>query len=102
MFDYRALPLQTAATLALGLPESSRIKRKKSGLNIQLSTFLLSVIADRLGLLVYANTKGAKHGTNAPKSITAMLLGKADNDKPAVFSSPEEFWAARNAILGKS
>ena len=50
VLNWRELPLVTAATLAQGLPSSSRTKRRISGApeadNVQL---LLAVIADRVG-----------------------------------------------------
>lgn len=48
MLDWRALPLRLAATLAAGLPETSRSLRKAAGRTVDFETELLAYAADRL------------------------------------------------------
>lgn len=102
MFDWRALPPKTVASLATGLHSDSRIKRKISGIPCGMDTLLNAVIADRLGLLVWMKTKDAEKNRNRPKSIVDMLL-KKEEDKPAekAFDSIESFEAARAALMGE-
>ena len=81
-----------AATLAIGLPDESRVKRRRSGLKAPLETMLLAGIADRVALLLW---RYAEKGTPKPESILDTLL----RDKPAtpkhkVFRSGAEFDAA--------
>ena len=48
VLDWRALPLRLAATLAAGLPETSRSLRKAAGRTVDFETELLAYAADRL------------------------------------------------------
>lgn len=101
VLDWRALPLRTAAALASGLRDDSRIKMRISGMPADRMTLLTAVIADRLTFLAWAQTKDGQKGRNRPESIFAKLM-QADR-KPerdyAVFSSPEEFEEARRRAL---
>ena len=52
IYDYRSLPASMAATLAVGLRDDSRIKRKiiqeESGLRVSSTELLLSILIDRV------------------------------------------------------
>lgn len=80
------------ATLSIGLCDNSRIKRKIANRNITLDQMLLSVIADRLGILIWQKTKDGHKNRNQPKSIFKALSGQ-DKQKEELmsFESPEEF-----------
>lgn len=99
VLDWRALPLVTAATLAQGLPPSSRTKRQLSGApdasNVEL---LLALIADRVGHFAWMFTKDGQDGVNHPPSIYAALAGT--EKAPEGFDSGEDFIAAWAAITG--
>ena len=87
IFDWRALPVRLAATLAAGLPETSRIRMK---------------MADRLSLLVWMQTKDGQKNRHRPQSVAEMLTGKEKRSTVQAFNSEEEFWAAiRAADEGK-
>lgn len=99
VYDYRQLPLHTAAVLAAGLRENARIIRKKEQVEGQpdLNTQLLAIIADRL--------VGAK-----PKdSLYYAIMGKAVQDEEAdtkrivgkVYDSPEAFMKERYKTGGE-
>lgn len=101
ILDYRALPLKTAAVLASGLRDNSRIMMKISGLQISPETALMAAAVDRLSLLFWAKTKDAEKGNNRPESILAKLTGEIttkDSDLQS-FDTAEEFEAARQRIL---
>lgn len=101
ILDYRALPLKTAAVLASGLRDNSRIMMKISGLQISPETALMAAAVDRLSLLFWAKTKDAENGNNRPESILAKLTGEIttkDSDLQS-FDTAEEFEAARQRIL---
>lgn len=102
IFDYKALPLRTAAALFVGLGPNTRIKRKLSGRTVDEQTALLAIIADRLGLLVWAQTKDGQHGRHKPSSIYDLLVGnnKKHSDLRG-YSTAEEFEAARAKLIGK-
>lgn len=73
VFDYKALTVELAATLAAGLRQNSRIRLKASGLEVDINTLLLARIADSTAYNFYAKTKDAKYGRNMPKSMVEAL-----------------------------
>ena len=88
----RELLPSMVATLACGLSENSRIKRKISKRTIDLEQTLLAVIADRIGLLVWQKTKDGQKNRNRPKSILEVLLGQdKKKDELEVFTDQESF-----------
>ena len=99
ILDWRALPLATAATLAQGLPISSRVARKRFGLPASSDTeLLLAIIADRVGHFAWMFTKDGENGVNHPPSIFAALAGT--EKAPDGFDSGDDFIAAWTAITG--
>lgn len=52
IYNYKSLPVTLVATLASGLRDDSRIKLKLNKQRVSNTDLLLSVIADRLGLLL--------------------------------------------------
>lgn len=100
IYNMKSLPPQTAAVLACGLRNDSRIKMKLAGLNYSLSELLTAMIYDRLAWLCWAQTPDAKDGINRPAPMLDILMGKApEKDDIAAFDSPEEFELARKAAL---
>ena len=100
IFNWRSLPVRTAAALAVGLPDASRIKRHLSGNRVGLRDLLLAVIADRLGFLVWAQTKDAQHNRNRPQSIFELLTGAESKEVQRIFTSADDFEAARAKLMG--
>lgn len=101
ILDYRALPLQTAAVLASGLRDNSRIKMRIAEIEVSPETALMAAAVDRLSLLVWAKTKDAETGINRPESILAKITNretKTDSDLQT-FDTAEEFEAARQRII---
>lgn len=101
VLDVRALPVTLAATLAQGLPDKSRIKRKISGAGTDNETALLATIADRLGHLAWMITEDGHKGINHPKSILTTILGGDNEPEAEGYDSGEEFLAAWNAAGGE-
>ena len=99
IYDYRALPLKYAATLASGLGAESRIMKRISGENIDLRTALIAALVDNTNVLIWAKTKDAEKGRNYPTSILQKLTGI--KNEPHGFASAEDFEAARRRILGE-
>jgi len=100
IIDWRALveagqlKPSVLATLSIGLCEDSRIKRKLSNRNISLTQMLLSVVADRLGVLIWQQTKDGHKNRNHPKSIYKALTGQEkQKEELMTFQTPEEFEA---------
>lgn len=99
VYDWRALPLKTAATLAAGLGSESRIMMRISGQKIKSSVIMQAAIVDRLSLLCWAQTKDAAKGRNRPKMILDTLLSERaekKTEKPKNYVSGEAFLAAWN------
>lgn len=96
MLDWRALPLRLAATLAAGLPETSRSLRKAAGRTVDFETELLAYAADRLTQVLW----WLHNDTSKPPSVLADLCGEADTSNVQCYASPEEFEAALAALKG--
>lgn len=69
IYDFRALPVKYAATLACGLEENSRIMRKLAGADYDLKTTLLISAVDILRLLWWAKTEDGAKNINRPVSL---------------------------------
>lgn len=91
VFDWRALPLRLAATLAAGLPGDSRSMRKLAGTEYSTQTLLLASAVDNLALLVWLNSSDGQKGVNRPKSIVAALTGQKEQSEYMVFNSADDF-----------
>ncbi|MBQ1789732.1 MAG: hypothetical protein II008_06120 [Oscillospiraceae bacterium] len=98
VMDWRALPLVTAATLAQGLPASSRSVKHLSGVKADDEKILLAVIADRLGHIAWMFSEDGQNGTKHPPSILEVLTGT--QEQPTGFDSGEDYQAAWAAITG--
>nr|DAP93859.1 MAG TPA: protein of unknown function (DUF5361) [Caudoviricetes sp.] len=102
VLDWRSIPVRLAATLAAGLPETSRIRMKMAGLNVSTSLLMQAAMLDRLNLLVWMQTKDGQKNRRRPKSVVELMTGKARRGEAQAFDSEEEFWAAvRAADEGK-
>lgn len=100
IYDYRALPVRFAATLACGLRDNSRIKKALSGTSYDTDTLLLAAAVDRLSLLWWAKTKDGQDGVSAPASVLSLLLGEEENESDAMaFVSGDEFEKTRKNII---
>lgn len=83
------------ATLVVGLPESARVKKKKSKVKITLDQALLAMLFDSVQMLRWGlqKRKGAR-----PKSAYKKLTEeKPEKDELLSFSTPEEYerWRKR-------
>lgn len=101
IYDYRALPVSTLATLAVGLRDDSRIKMHLIGAKLPRSDLLMAAAVDRLSLLVWINTEDGKHGTNRPPSLLNSIFGADQNDNPVeTFETAEDYETAWTRITG--
>ena len=102
IFDHRALPVPLLATLAAGLREDSRIKRKISGMRLTRMELLTAAAVDRLSLLLWLNSEDGRKGENRPASVLGTLMGEESEEKPLEgFETSEEFeaeWARRTGV----
>lgn len=100
VLDWRALPIVTAATLAQGLPASSRVVRALSGCGGRdVKELLLAVIADGVRHIAWMFSEAGRNGQDHPPSILAALTGAEAPDGNG-YDSGEDFFAAWAAITG--
>lgn len=102
IYDFRALPVSTLATLAVGLRDDSRIKMKMHGTNVSRIETLLAAAVDRLSMLWWAKTEDGRNNTNRPKSMLSILIGEPEKQESDVeaFESGDEFDSAWKRITG--
>lgn len=100
IFDYRALPVRTMATLAVGLREDSRIKMHLIGAKIPRKDLLLAAIVDRLSLLVWFNTEDGRNGVNRPPSVLGSIFGNESADNVEAFDTADAYEAEWARITG--
>lgn len=100
IYDIDALSARRAATLAVGLPERSRVVMAISGTKMPTDTALLTLIFDCVNWLKWAQTKDAAKGRKRPESLYKLLTQSSTKEKIESFASPEEFEKRRAAILG--
>lgn len=91
IYDMRSFPGDYIATLALGLRESSRIKMKLNGVNIDAKTLLLAHIADNTAINVYLKTEDAKRRRNRPQSLLKILTQTDQKQEAKTFRSGDDF-----------
>lgn len=100
--DLGSLDLKTTATLAAGLRENSRIRRKASGQKHTTDTLLLAIIADGISALLYG--KGIVE--EKPDSLLDILTKgpqpkEEEKTTKRKFDTQEAFEEARAEILKK-
>lgn len=101
IYDFKALPATTLATLSVGLREESRIKMLMRGESITKTEMMLAAIVDRLSFLVWLQTEDAISGINRPVSILDQLLGMTEEQgEIESFDTPEAFEKAWEIITG--
>ena len=97
VFNWRGLPLKTAAILAGGLSQDSRCVRKINGQKLTSSEYTQLAILDELRLIRWLNTADAAKGKNRPDSVLGTLLKPPT--KATGFATAEEFEAKRKKII---
>lgn len=100
IYDWRGLPADYAAVLAIGLRDNSRIKMRLSKTRISVDTMLSAIQADALQTLIWFKTKDGAKNRNRPASILSALMGVDRHGSDAeTFASGEDFERRRKAIL---
>lgn len=98
--DWKRLPLRTAAALAQGLPEGSRMIRKLSGVRADTGSVLLARLCDGVALIAWMLSEDGRRGVRRPKSVLELLLGRPENEETELYRSPEDFLAAWDELAG--
>lgn len=100
VFNWRELPLKTAAILASGLSKDSRCARKLHGQKLSSVEYSLLAILDDLRTLTWI--KAQEHSKNKipkPESMLQALMQQDQKPKVLSFRTPEEFEARRQLII---
>lgn len=99
IYNYKQLAFNKLAVFVFGLPDDSRIKKKLSGLKVDLNTVMIAGGLDILSMILYslAGSKGSKK----PETLSSILLGnkKTKEKKPNGYVSGKEFEKRRQEIL---
>lgn len=96
LFNWRALPCTTVATLADGLGFNSRINAKISGTLARFDEIMQARIVDALEILIWQNTKDGQKNRNRPKSLVdAIVKGPTSTtERGASFRTEDDLKAA--------
>lgn len=99
IYNYEQLAFNKLAVFVFGLPDDSRIKKKLSGLKVDLNTVMIAGVLDRLSMILYS-LAGSK-GIEKPETLASILLGnkKTKEKKPNGYVSGKEFEKRRQEIL---
>lgn len=76
--NWREMDMLLIATLAVGLKEDSRIKKKISNTKLTLEQGLLALLVDAVRINNWLHTKDAQKRRNMPPSIYKKLMGLDD------------------------
>lgn len=95
VFDWRALPLRTAATLAAGLGPGSRCEGARWGLRVPLRDFLTARIADRLALFLRHVTQSDDNPRLISNEMLCSEKNAAEEENAGFFETAEDFEAWR-------
>jgi hypothetical protein len=98
VLNYKALPLNLAATLAVGLRADSRIMLKMSHQKVDYNVILRAAILDRLSFLAWSKTKDAETGKNRPESIVSILMEEPKENDIVAFEDENELMDHIKAI----
>ena len=95
MLDMKALPLRTAAALAVGLRDDCRAKLKLSGRRFGFDQLLQMRIFDCLNWLKWSRSRACELGYSAPPPLEENILQaeKREEQRLMGFDSPEELTA---------
>ena len=100
VMEYRGLPPEKVAVLAVGLRDDSRVKMKIQNQPVPIDTLLLAGISDRIGLQLWSGSKDGQRNRNRPESIVEKLLQGQKNDNVKAYRSASEFEAEFLRITG--
>lgn len=93
VLNYQELPPDLVATLVIGLPDSSRIKRKLSNKTITLDQELLAIIIDLISIYMWG--RSGRKGAKPPSIYKTLTRDNKDKDELEAFDSIEDYEAWR-------
>ena len=99
VYDWRALPLRLAATLACGLGPDSRIRQRQYGLKVPMRIFFLAQTVDQLSAIRWMFSDDGHKGQNKPEFVSPKLIEHEENY--GRFTTPDAFEAFRAQLTGE-
>jgi hypothetical protein len=99
VYDFRELPLLTAARLACGLSADSRAWRKIRGEQLKFGERLAVLAFDVLTQIRFYAARGAGYKAAFPKALHTELTGAKPENSTDGFDSAEDFERMRARIL---
>lgn len=101
IYDMTAFKPDYIAILAVGLRNDSRIKKRLSGVDVDLNTLLLAHIVDNTAINAWFKTEDARKGKNRPRSMVKNLT-KSDNNADEVqkYNTGDDFMKEWERING--
>ena len=102
VYDWRSLPVRTAATLAAGLRDTSRIQMKMAGIQCNLDRLILAGIYDAARIANWQRSKDGQTGRSKPELMAPKLLEqekKRDANAVEAFEDGDAFKLAREKLL---
>lgn len=103
MYDFRELPLPTAARLACGLTADSRAWRKIRGEELRFGERMTVLMFDVLTQIRFYAARGAGYKAAFPKALYAELAGGTKSESGIDgFDSAEDFERERAKILNNT
>lgn len=102
IYNWRSLPVRTAATLAAGLRDTSRIHLKMAGMPCSFERLLLAGVFDAARVANWQRTKDGQTGRSKPEMVVRQILKSGQkNDEQAVeaFTDGDAFKQAREKLL---
>ena len=104
IYRMRELPVKTLAVLASGLPDDSRIKIAMSPVDVSPQMLMLAMVADRLAILAWLQSKDGANNRNRPPSIVEAIKNaraeRAAKKEIVSFTSGSDFLDAQKRLLG--
>lgn len=95
VLNYQELPPDLVATLVIGLPDSSRIKRKLTKKKTTMEAELLALIVDLMA--TYMWSRSGRKGTKPPSIYKILTKEDKEKDELEAFDSIEEYEAWRKS-----
>lgn len=99
ILNYEKINPLKLAILVYGLSENSRIKRELTGQILNISDSLIASCVDRLGILIWQQTKDGAKNRNRPKGILELIKEENNKEDVIVFDSKQDFIERRKKLL---
>lgn len=102
IYDYKSLPVRTAAAFFVGLRHDSRCKMLLAEQKYTFLEMIAVMIYDKLAWLQWAQTKDGAKGRNKPEPLAAQLFGDGKEGTETDiqgFRTPDDFEAERKRLL---